>query len=106
MELKETEKIRQKGANGLKTETYITKMLNGKVISTTLLSKDTYDAMAKIIVKGAKKEEESIPSTPPEVTTTPPITTEEPPSSSPLENTSPDSTITPPDSTQTEPTNN
>jgi len=99
-----TEKIRQKGANGLKTETYITKMLNGKVISTTLLSKDTYDAMAKIIVKGAKKEEESIPSTPPEVTTTPPITTEEPPSS--LENTFPDSTITPPDSTQTEPTNN
>ncbi len=47
-----TEKIRQKGANGLKTETYITKMLNGKVISTTLLSRDTYDAMARIIVKG------------------------------------------------------
>ncbi len=47
-----SEKIRQKGANGLKTETYITKMLNGKVISTTLLSRDTYDAMARIIVKG------------------------------------------------------
>ena len=47
-----TEKVKQKGANGLKTETYITKMLNGKVISTTLLSRDTYDAMAKIIIKG------------------------------------------------------
>ena len=47
-----TEKIKQKGTNGLKTETYITKMLNGKTISTTLLSKDTYDAMAKIIIKG------------------------------------------------------
>lgn len=49
-----TEKIKQKGANGLKTETYITKMLNGKVISTTLLSKDTYDAMARIVIKGTK----------------------------------------------------
>ncbi len=27
-------------------------MLNGKVISTTLLSKDTYDAMARIVIKG------------------------------------------------------
>ena len=50
-----TEKIKQKGANGLKTETYITKMLDGKVISTTLLSKDTYNAMTRIILKGTKK---------------------------------------------------
>jgi len=49
-----TEKIKQKGANGLKTETYMTKILNGKVVSTTLLSKDTYDAMNKIILKGTK----------------------------------------------------
>lgn len=49
-----TEKIKQKGANGLKTETYITKILNGKVVSTTLLSKDTYDAMNKIVLKGTK----------------------------------------------------
>lgn len=48
------EKVKQKGANGLKTETYITKSLNGKVISTTLLSKDTYDAMARIVLKGTK----------------------------------------------------
>ena len=94
-----TEKIRQKGANGLKTETYITKMLNGKVISTTLLSKDTYDAMAKIIVKGAKNEEPPAPT--PDVTTTPPTTpTEEPSSPTPSETTTPDSTITTPEPTQ------
>lgn len=49
-----TEKVKQKGANGLKTETYITKMLNGKVISTKLLSKDTYDAMTRVVIKGTK----------------------------------------------------
>ena len=52
-----TEKVKQKGANGIKTETYITKMLNGKVISTTLLSKDTYDAMTRIILKGSPAAE-------------------------------------------------
>lgn len=46
-----TEKVKRKGVNGLKTETYITKMLNGKVVSTTLLSKDTYDAMTRVILK-------------------------------------------------------
>ncbi len=51
-----TEKIKQKGANGLKTETYITKMLNGKVVSTTLLSRDTYDAMARIVIRGTKQD--------------------------------------------------
>ena len=51
-----TEKVKRNGTNGLKTETYITKMLNGKAISTTLLSKDTYDAMTKIIIKGTKTE--------------------------------------------------
>lgn len=49
-----TEKVQQKGVNGLKTETYITKSLNGNVISTTLLSKDTYSAMTKIVLKGTK----------------------------------------------------
>ncbi len=47
-----TEIVKQKGVNGLKTETYITKILNGKIISTTLLSRDTYDAMTKIVKKG------------------------------------------------------
>ena len=49
-----TEKVKQKGSNGIKTETYITKMLNGKVISTELLSRDTYNAMTRIVLKGTK----------------------------------------------------
>lgn len=48
------EKVKQKGANGIITETYMTKSLNGKVVSTQLLSKDTYNAMQKIILKGTK----------------------------------------------------
>ena len=46
------EVVKQKGANGLVTQTYMTKMLNGKVISTELLSKDTYSAMQRIINRG------------------------------------------------------
>lgn len=49
-----TEKVKQKGANGIITETYITKSLNGKVVSTKLLSKDTYNAMQRIILRGRK----------------------------------------------------
>ena len=47
-----TEKITQKGTNGIITETYITKSLNGKVVSSKLLSKDTYNAMQRIIARG------------------------------------------------------
>ena len=47
-----TEKVEQKGTNGIKTETYMTKLLNGKAISTTLVSKDTYNAMTRIIRRG------------------------------------------------------
>ena len=53
------------------------KMLNGKVISTTLLSKDTYDPMQKIIIRGTKglqtntkKETETKPQTNNTATTT------------------------------------
>ena len=48
------EKVKQAGANGLITETYIIKSLNGKVVSSKLLSKDTYNAMQRIILKGTK----------------------------------------------------
>ncbi len=48
------EKIKQKGANGLISETYMIKSLNGKVISRELLSRDTYSAMQKIILRGTK----------------------------------------------------
>ena len=70
-----TENIKQKGANGLKTETYITKMLNGKVISTNLLSKDTYSAMKQITIKGTKPEIQNpiAPVQPPVETPVPPI---------------------------------
>lgn len=50
------EKVKQKGANGAITETYIIKSLNGKVVSTKLLSKDTYNAMQKIILRGTAKQ--------------------------------------------------
>ena len=49
-----TEKIKQVGANGMITETYIIKTLNGTVVSKELLSKDTYSAMQRIILKGTK----------------------------------------------------
>ena len=48
------EKVKQKGANGIITETYKIKSLNGKVVSTQLLSKDTYNAMQRIILRGTK----------------------------------------------------
>lgn len=49
------EVVKQKGANGLVTQTYMTKMKNGKIISSQLLSKDTYSAMQKIIRRGKAK---------------------------------------------------
>ncbi len=44
----------QAGTNGYKSEAYITKKLNGKVVSTTLLSRDTYKAVTKIVKVGTK----------------------------------------------------
>ncbi len=54
-----SEVVKQNGANGLQTETYITKSLNGKVVSRELLSKDTYTPMQKIIKKSTKTVENS-----------------------------------------------
>ncbi len=62
-----TEKVKQKGANGLKTETYMTKLLNGKPVSTTLLSRDTYDAMARTVIKGTNTTLTNEPTPPAEV---------------------------------------
>lgn len=50
-----TEVVKQKGANGIVTETYLIKSLNGQVVSNTLLSKDTYSAMQRIVLRGIKK---------------------------------------------------
>ena len=54
-----TEKIQQKGVNGLITETYKILNLNGVVVSKTLLSKDTYNAMQRVVLKGSKKVKKS-----------------------------------------------
>ena len=51
------EVVMQKGANGLQTETYIIKRLNGKLVSRSLLSKDTYTAMQRIVKKSTKSEQ-------------------------------------------------
>lgn len=50
-----TEKIEQKGVNGIVTQTYKVEKTNGVVTSKTLLSKDTYNAMQKIVRRGTKK---------------------------------------------------
>lgn len=46
------QKVVQNGSNGSKVEAYKVTKLNGQVISTTLLSKDTYNAMKKIVHVG------------------------------------------------------
>ena len=79
-----TEKVKQAGANGVITETYIIKSLNGKVVSSKLLSKDTYNAMQRIILRGTKgtttnnnnNSQISTPATPSEPTPTVPSTPE------------------------------
>ncbi len=86
-----TEVVKQKGANGLITETYITKLLNGKTISTELLSRDTYSAMTRIVRRGtgavtnSSTQEQTVETTTPESTETP--TVEEPVTNNPEQTT-------------------
>ena len=49
------QKVVQAGNNGRKVEAYKVTRLNGQVISTTLLSKDTYNAMKKIVHVGTRQ---------------------------------------------------
>ena len=51
------EVVEQSGYTGCTSETYRILKLNGEVVSKTLLSKDTYDPMTRIIRRGTKKEE-------------------------------------------------
>ena len=51
-----TEKVEQKGTNGLIKETYKILSSNGVVVSKTLISKDTYNAMQKVVRKGTKEK--------------------------------------------------
>lgn len=49
------EVVEQSGHNGCKSEAYRILKLNGEVISKTLLSRDTYDPMQRIVRRGTKK---------------------------------------------------
>ena len=49
----EQQKVIQAGNNGRKVEAYKVTKLNGQVVSTTLLSRDTYNAMKRIVHVGA-----------------------------------------------------
>lgn len=46
------QKVKQQGSNGSKVEAYKVTRLNGKIVSTTLLSRDTYNAKKKIVHVG------------------------------------------------------
>ena len=87
------EKVKQKGANGLVTETYKITKSGGKVVSKTLLSKDVYNAMQRIIIRGTGAgEETTVTPTPAPTPSTPTVKPEEPkepetPEPKPSENT-------------------
>ena len=50
------QKVIQAGNNGRKVEAYKVTKLNGQVVSTTLLSRDTYNAMKRIVHVGAGQQ--------------------------------------------------
>lgn len=49
------QKVIQAGSNGRKVEAYKITKLNGKIISSTLLSRDTYNAMQRVVHVGTKQ---------------------------------------------------
>ena len=51
--------VEQSGYTGCTSEAYRILKLNGEVVSKTLLSKDTYDPMTRIIKRGTKVVEEN-----------------------------------------------
>ena len=88
------EVVEQKGSNGQITETYIIKKLNGKVVSTKLLSKDTYSAMTRIVKRGTKGATTTTP-TAPTTPTTPTETQPNTPTNNPSTSTDTPTTDTP-----------
>ena len=90
-----TEKVKQAGANGMITETYIIKSLNGKVVSSKLLSKDTYNAMQRIIARGTKGTTNNTTSNGNNNTSTKPSTPTSPTEPTPSEPTTPTTPTTP-----------
>lgn len=73
-----TEKVVQNGMNGCKSITYKILRLNGKQVSSTVLSTDTYDPMNKIIKRGPSKTTETSTVPKEETTKTEPEPTTEP----------------------------
>lgn len=65
-----TQKVIQKGYDGKKSIAYKILKYNGKTISKTVLSKDTYKPMAKIIQVGTKKVSKPVNTTPENSNTT------------------------------------
>ena len=51
------EVVEQSGYNGCKSEAYRILKQNGQIVSKTLLSRDTYDPMQRIVRRGTKKAE-------------------------------------------------
>ncbi len=47
--------VMENGVNGYSSESYITKSLNGKVVESRLLSRDTYNPEQKVVKVGTKK---------------------------------------------------
>ena len=89
------EVVEQKGTNGLISETYIIKKLDGKVVSTKLLSKDTYSAMTRIVRRGTKGATSTAPTTQPTTPTTPTETQPNTPANDPSTSTDTPSTENP-----------
>ena len=99
------EKVVQNGMNGCKSITYKILKLNGKEVSRTVLSSDTYDAMNKIIKVGVNKTVETstepeptpepTPEPIPEPTPTPEPTPEPIPEPTPTPEPTPEPTPTP-----------
>lgn len=58
------EVIEQSGFNGCNSEAYRILRRNGEVVSEELLSRDTYDAMERIVLKGTKKKPQEKPTVP------------------------------------------
>lgn len=71
------EVVKQSGHTGVQTETYIIKSKDGKVVSKSLLSKDTYSAMQKIIRRGTASTPAPKTETPAQETAKPANTTQE-----------------------------
>ena len=97
------ERVAQNGMNGCKSITYKILKLNGKEVSRTVLSSDTYDPMNKIIKVGPSKTTEV--STQPVKVPQPPPTTPTPPTTPPTPTTptTPETPSTPSTPTTPEP---